>query len=74
MVVWISGVAGKLGSEVVASMRSVGAPFTAVDQAGGAQVQPLDLLDFEATVSSMAGADTVLHLAARPSPEGVDPS
>jgi UDP-glucose 4-epimerase len=75
VVVWISGAAGKLGQEVVSSLRASATRFIATDLVAGQGVlQQLNLLDYAATVESMTGASTVLHLAAHPSPEGVEPS
>lgn len=69
--IWVSGSAGKLGREVVTQLRSAGRAVIEADLAGDASV---DLLDPAAVAASMAGADAVIHCAAIPSPENIEPA
>ncbi|MDQ2849035.1 MAG: NAD(P)-dependent oxidoreductase [Actinomycetota bacterium] len=71
----MSGAAGKVGSAVVSMLRADGAQVVAVDRATtGDWGRRVDLLDYQATMGSMTGADAVVHLAAYPSPQNVTPS
>lgn len=69
--VWVSGSAGKLGREVVGQLRAAGAALIEADIAGA---PPVDLLDPAAVGASMAGVDAIIHCAAIPSPQGIDPA
>lgn len=73
MRIWVSGAAGKLGTAVCDRLRRAGHEVTGVDRRGD-ESDRVELLDFEAVLESMAGADAVVHCAAIPSPEGIDPS
>ena len=72
MRVWVSGAAGKLGTEVCRQLRVEGHEVLEADaRAAGAAV---DLLDPEAVAASMRGADAIVHCAAIPSPANVTPA
>lgn len=69
--VWVSGSEGKLGREVVSLLGRAGHQIIEADSRGTAAV---DLTDPSAVAHSMQGADAIVHCAAIPSPEGVDPA
>ncbi len=73
MRIWVSGAAGKLGTAVCDRLRRAGHQVTGVDRRGDESGR-VELLDFDAVLESMAGAEAVVHCAAIPSPEGIDPS
>ena len=73
MHIWVSGTAGKLGSAVGDRLRRAGHRVTGVDLRHDGPDR-VDLLDFDAVLASMAGADAIIHCAAIPSPAGIDPS
>lgn len=68
---WVSGSSGKLGTEVCRQLREAGHRVLEADLAGDPAV---DLLDPEAVAASMIGADAIVHLAAIPSPENIEPA
>jgi nucleoside-diphosphate-sugar epimerase len=71
--VWVSGAAGKLGTEVCAQLSAAGHDVVAADAcADGAAA--VDLLDPAAVATSQRGADAIVHCAAIPSPENVSPA
>jgi UDP-glucose 4-epimerase len=73
MRVWVSGAAGKLGSEVCAQLSAAGHDVVEADaRAGGSAT--IDLLDPGAVAASLCGADAIVHCAAIPSPENVSPA
>ena len=73
MRVWVSGAAGKLGTEVCRQLRAEGHEVLEADaRATGAAA--VDLLDREAVAASLRGADAIIHCAAIPSPENVAPA
>ncbi len=74
MPIWVSGAAGKLGAAVVEKVRAAGTEVVAVDRVSTDGALQVDLRDYRAVAESMAGADSVIHLAAIPSPGGVQPS
>lgn len=69
--VWVSGSAGKLGSEVVRQLRAAGDLVIEADLVGE---HPVDLLDPAAVAASLQGADAVIHCAAIPAPVGIEPA
>ncbi len=69
--VWVSGSAGKLGSEVVRQLREAGDRVIEADIVGDS---PVDLLDPAAVAASMRGADAIIHLAAIPAPVNIEPA
>jgi UDP-glucose 4-epimerase len=69
-VVWVSGSHGKLGSEVCRRLRAAGARVIEADTRGPSAV---DLTDEAAVARSMRGATAIIHCAAIPSPENVEP-
>jgi len=69
--VWVSGSAGKLGGEVCRQLRAAGHRVLEADVAGP---DPVDLLDPAAVAASLRGADAIIHCAAIPSPEQIDPA
>lgn len=72
MRVWVSGAAGKLGTEVCRQLRAEGHDVLEADaRAAGAAV---DLLDGAAVAASLRGAEAIVHCAAIPSPEDVAPA
>jgi UDP-glucose 4-epimerase len=73
MNIWVSGTAGKLGSAVSERLRRAGHEVTGVDLRHDGPDR-VDLLDFDAVLASMAGAEAVIHCAAIPSPAGTEPS
>lgn len=73
MRVWVSGAAGKLGTEVCRQLRAEGHEVLEAD-ARGAGAAAVDLLDQGAVAASLRGVDAIVHCAAIPSPENVDPA
>ncbi|SDT00496.1 NAD-dependent epimerase/dehydratase family protein [Microlunatus soli] len=73
MTVWVSGSAGKLGSEVVRQLERDGITVVGADVAGPGDHQ-VDLTDPDAVRRSLTGCDAVIHCAAIPSPENVEPA
>jgi nucleoside-diphosphate-sugar epimerase len=69
--VWVSGSSGRLGREVCRQLRGGGFRVLEADIAGESAV---DLLDPAAVAESMAGADAIIHCAAIPSPQDIDPA
>lgn len=69
--VWVSGTSGRLGSEVAAQLRALGAHVLEADSRGEA---PVDLTDAEQVAKSMRGADAVVHCAAIPNPVDASPA
>lgn len=74
MKIWVSGAAGKLGSEVAEQLRRSGHEVTGVDRRPAAGVQQVDLGDPAAVAASLAGCEAIIHCAAIPNPEGVEPA
>ena len=70
-VVWVSGSRGKLGREVCRQLRAAGVEVLEADAHGPS---PVELTDPEAVARSMRGATAVIHCAAIPSPEHIEPS
>jgi nucleoside-diphosphate-sugar epimerase len=70
-VVWVSGAAGKLGREVTHHLRQAGHQVIEADSHGPT---PVELTDARAVAASMAGANVMVHCAAIPSPENIDPA
>jgi len=70
-VVWVSGAQGKLGRAVCRQLRAVGVEVLEADLRGPTGV---DLTDAGAVARSMRGASAIIHCAAIPSPEHVEPS
>ena len=73
MRVWVSGAAGKLGTEVCRQLRAEGHEVLEAD-ARGTGATAVDLLDRDAVAASLRGADAIIHCAAIPSPENVAPA
>jgi UDP-glucose 4-epimerase len=73
MRVWVSGAAGKLGSEVVRQLRASGHQVVAVDRRGD-DVDLVDLEDPGQVAASLAGCEAIIHCAAIPSPADVQPA
>lgn len=71
MHVWVSGSQGGLGSEVCRQLRAAGHE---VGEADLRSAPPVDLLDARAVAESLRGADAIVHCAAIPSPEDIDPA
>ncbi|MGC5169028.1 NAD-dependent epimerase/dehydratase family protein [Microbacterium sp. DT81.1] len=70
-VVWVSGSHGKLGREVCCQLRAAGVQVLEADAHGPS---PVELTDPDAVARSMRGATAVIHCAAIPSPENIEPS
>jgi UDP-glucose 4-epimerase len=70
-VVWVSGSQGKLGREVCRQLHAAGVRVIGADMQGPDAV---DLTDADAVARSMRGATAIIHLAAVPSPENIEPS
>ena len=70
-VVWVSGSQGKLGREVCRQLREAGVGVLEADMQGPSAV---DLTDAAAVARSMRGATAMIHCAAIPTPDGIDPS
>lgn len=68
--VWVSGSSGRLGREVARQLRAAGERVLEADIAGDPSV---DLLDPDAVAASMTGADAIIHCAAIPSADAVEP-
>ena len=71
----ITGAAGRIGTYYRGHLATHGAPWRlrlqdlrAIDDPGAAEVQTSDLADMNAARRAVAGAHTVLHLAADPDP------
>lgn len=73
MRIWVSGAAGKLGSRVAEQLRQAGHEVVGVDLRTAPGVLPVELGDPAAVAASMAGCEAIIHCAAIPSPEGVEP-
>jgi UDP-glucose 4-epimerase len=71
--VWVSGARGKLGREVCRLLEAQGRPYEAVDLVPDAAGRSVDLLDREAVAASLEGCDAIIHCAAIPSPENIEP-
>lgn len=71
MKVWVSGAAGKLGSEVHQQLVAAGHDVVAADLRCE---EPVDLEDPAAVRRSMAGCDAIVHCAGIPSPEDIAPA
>ncbi|MFC0624068.1 NAD-dependent epimerase/dehydratase family protein [Kribbella deserti] len=71
MRVWVSGARGKLGAEVCRQLTAAGHEVTAADLTGDA---PVDLMDPASVRESLTGADAIVHCAAIPTPEAIDPA
>ncbi|MFC8500753.1 NAD-dependent epimerase/dehydratase family protein [Pedococcus sp. NPDC057267] len=72
MRVWVSGSAGRLGSEVCRQLLAAGHEVVGADVRGEAPA--VDLLDPAAVAASLAGCDAVVHCAGIPTPEDMDPT
>lgn len=69
--VWVSGSEGTLGRHVASMLRHAGCEVIEADNRGPTAV---DLTDPSAVAHSMQGADAIVHCAAIPSPQDVDPA
>ncbi|GAB3914070.1 epimerase [Microlunatus endophyticus] len=74
MRIWVSGAAGKLGSQVSEQLRDDGHEVVGVDRRPASGVQTVDLEDPAAVGASLSGCDAIIHCAAIPSPEGHEPA
>ncbi|WP_350274535.1 NAD(P)-dependent oxidoreductase [Kribbella sp. HUAS MG21] len=71
MRIWVSGAQGKLGAEVCRQLIAAGHEVVEADLTGP---EPVDLLDREAVARSMRGVDAIVHCAAIPTPENIEPA
>jgi UDP-glucose 4-epimerase len=71
MRIWVSGARGKLGAEVCRQLTAAGHDVVEADRTGP---DPVDLTDRAAVARSLRGADAIVHCAAIPSPENIDPA
>lgn len=71
MRVWVSGARGGLGTEVCRQLVEAGHDVLEADLRSE---PPVDLLDAAAVAESLRGADAIVHCAAIPSPENIDPA
>jgi UDP-glucose 4-epimerase len=72
--IWVSGAAGKLGSQVSEQLRAGGHEVIGVDRRPSADVSQVDLEDPAAVAASLDGCEAIIHCAAIPSPEGHEPA
>ena len=73
MTVWVSGARGKLGREVCRLLAAEGQPCVPADVVPDAAGRSVDLLDAAAVAASLRDCDAVIHCAAIPSPEDIEP-
>ncbi|MEQ1737618.1 MAG: NAD-dependent epimerase/dehydratase family protein, partial [Rhodoglobus sp.] len=57
----VTGAAGAVGSAVASALAARGHRVVAIDRAGE---QPVDVTDYPALLTTLTGADAVVHLAA----------
>ncbi|MFI7064781.1 NAD-dependent epimerase/dehydratase family protein [Kribbella sp. NPDC050124] len=75
MRIWVSGARGKLGSEVCRQLVAAGHEVVEADLVPPSPAAGLvDLLDREAVARSLRGAEAIVHCAAIPSPQNIEPA
>ncbi|GLY28579.1 NAD(P)-dependent oxidoreductase [Kineosporia sp. NBRC 101731] len=69
----MSGARGKLGREVCRQLEIEGHQYVPADLVPDTDGRSVDLLDAGAVAQSLRGCDAVIHCAAIPSPENIEP-